>query len=518
MMQKLDQIKTGEIQSSGFDSGAIEERNENKIDKRPSKFAKAKEQEEKDNKNKEENNINNEKENNNEEEDKDQPIVGVLRNNNENKDEEDKEDDSKMNIIKKEEGLGLGQKKKNRQIKVQFKEKDIRYYSPGQGVNEDAQHPGFTEGMNESFNKSNNRNYNNDDLHKKNNYKNYTPNPAISELTKYTPGDPDTIRSLKSKEDEKLESNENNLRLNIGRSYKNEMSKEEIEKKIVNMIHSNLVAKAILNSAIFIFCALYIISFVYNCLLNRKLEKARNFSYYFFRKVSVMNEIILNYQLHLIKNIHDENVQDENKKMKLIDLADNYKTNSERIISFTNENNINSILKETASLIGLTTGKNFCTNFANFYLRYFTQEEYNETDLRDECLTVGEKININGYTDAESYSFTTLSVFIEDWKNIYSFNHEMNREDIKGKLNEDKFVNIIEEVIFTSSKFSDVLTLCLFNDFNRIFKDIKILEIIFGVLSIILEIVFFVVSLLLIIYPIRSVDIIINWFSKRYGK
>ena len=518
MMQKLDQIKTGEIQSSGFDSGAIEERNENKIDKRPSKFAKEKEQEDKDNKNKEENNINNEKENNNEEEDKDQPIVGVLRNNNENKDEEDKEDDSKMNIIKKEEGLGLGQKKKNRQIKVQFKEKDIRYYSPGQGVNEDAQHPGFTEGMNESFNKNNNRNYNNDDLHKKNNYKNYTPNPAISELTKYTPGDPDTIRSLKSKEDEKLESNENNLRLNIGRSYKNEMSKEEIEKKIVNMIHSNLIAKVILNSAIFIFCALYIASFVYNCLLNNKLEKARNFSYYYFRKVSVMNEIILNYQLHLIKNIHDENANDENKKMKLIDLADNYKTNSERIISFTNENNINSILKETASLIGLTTGKNFCTNFANFYLRYFTQEEYNETDLRDECLTVGEKININGYTDAESYSFTTLSVFIEDWKNIYSFNHEMNREDIKGKLNEDKFVNIIEEVIFTSSKFSDVLTLCLFNDFNRIFKDIKILEIIFGVLSIILEIVFFVVSLLLIIYPIRSVDIIINWFSKRYGK
>jgi hypothetical protein len=40
MMQKLDQIKTGEIQSSGFDSGAIEEKNENKIDKRPSKFVK----------------------------------------------------------------------------------------------------------------------------------------------------------------------------------------------------------------------------------------------------------------------------------------------------------------------------------------------------------------------------------------------------------------------------------------------------------------------------------------------
>ena len=230
-----------------------------------------------------------------------------------------------------------------------------------------------------------------------------------------------------------------------------------------------------------------------------------------------MNEIILNYQLHLIKNIHDENIRDKNIKKKLSDLIDNYKTNSEKIISFTNENNVNSILKETSSLIGITTGKKFCENFAGFYLKYFPDKKMNVSELGNECLTVGEKINTNGYTDAESYSFTTLSVFIEDWKNIYNYNHEMTQDNIKNQLNEKKFINIIEETIFTASKFSDVLTICLFNDFNRIFNTIKLLEAIFGAISIILEIGFFIVSLLSIIYPIRSIDIIINWFSKRYN-
>ena len=72
-------------------------------------------------------------------------------------------------------------------------------------------------------------------------------------------------------------------------------------------------------------------------------------------------------------------------------------------------------------------------------------------------------------------------------------------------------------MVFTSSKFADVLTLCLFNDFNDIFSKIKTYEILFGLICIILEILFFVASILVIIYPIRSVDLIINWFSKKYG-
>ena len=108
--------------------------------------------------------------------------------------------------------------------------------------------------MNESFNN------NNDNIPNK--YKNSIPNTlsnkdkGISDYNKYTPGDQDTIRALNKKDpDEELGTNEKkNLRMNIGRKYKNvSMSKEEIEQKIVNMIHSNLIAKIILNSAIFVF-------------------------------------------------------------------------------------------------------------------------------------------------------------------------------------------------------------------------------------------------------------------------
>ena len=192
-------------------------------------------------------------------------------------------DDSKMNIIKKEESLGLGLKKKNRITKVQFKEKDIRYYSPGQGVNEDSNHARFTQGMNDvsGINNNNNNNDINDniDTSNKKNYKNYfsnsmsEKNKRITENNKYIPGDQDTIRALKKDSDDNLDSKNKgkSLTMNLGRSYKKEMmSKEEIEKKIINMIHSNLLAKIILNASAFIFSLVFIISFIYNCILNYK--------------------------------------------------------------------------------------------------------------------------------------------------------------------------------------------------------------------------------------------------------
>ena len=311
------------------------------------------------------------------------------------------------------------------------------------------------------------------------------------------------------------------MRINLGNKYSNDaIQEEEIEKKIVNMTHSNLNAKILLNIGLFIFMAIFITSFVIYSLLDSNLEKARNFTFYYFQKTSIMNEIILNYQLHLIKNIHDEdiiNMKNHKNEVGLENLVQNYKSNSDKIIDFTNSNNINSILKETSSLIGIMSGKIFCENFAKFYIRYFPDKNILENNLKDECLIVGEKINTNGYSDAESYIFTTISVYIEDWKNIYNFNYKMDKDDIKEKLNEEKFINTIEEMMFISSKFADVLTLCLFNDFDDIFGKIKTLEILFGLICIILEILFFVGSILIIIYPIRSIDIIINWFSNKYG-
>lgn len=407
-----------------------------------------------------------------------------MKKSHDNKDEDEKEDDSKMNILKKDEGLGLSLKKKKKSSMVQFKEQSIKE------INE--------ENINDSLNS--------------NNFPFKHKFQDIMSSSNFTPGEQDTIRSLNQKEKEKDDkfNQKNKIKNNV-------MTKEDIEKKMINMIYSNLNAKILLNIGLFVFCVIYITSFVIYCLLDQNLEKARNFAFYYFEKTSLMNEIILNYQIHLIKNIHDESLIDKNAEISLEELIQYYKINSDQLIEFNNEHNINSILKDTSELITIISGKTFCENFAKFYIKNFPKKNIIEEDLKNECLIVGEKMNINGYTDAQSYSFTTISVYVDDWKNIYNFNNKMDKEDIKEKLNENKLINVIEEMIFTSSKFSDVLTLCLFNDFDNIFDKIKTFETLFGLISIILEILFFVVSILIIIYPIRSVDIVIDWFSKKYG-
>ena len=478
MMQKLDKLKTGENSPSNKEKDNT--LNESESPKH-SKFTIEKKEEEK-------NGI----EHN---EDKIKSVLKKSHENKEEKDKEEKEDDSKINILKKDEGLGLSLKKKKKPGGVQFKEVSENNNIDGDEIN-NIKYTNKFQNLISNSNLDINTNTNNN----------------------FTPGDQDTIRALNQKEiNKKINSH---IRINLGNKYKNELPKEEIEKKIVNMIHSNLNAKILLNIGLLIFMGIFIASFVIYCLLDANLEKARNFTFYYFQKSSIMNEIILNYQLHLIKNIHDEQIAlsgNIKKEIQLESLLRNYKVNSDKIIDFTNENNINSILKETSSLITIMSGKSFCENFATFYIRYFPNKNLNEAYLKEECLSIGEKMNINGYTDAESYSYTTISVYIEDWKNIYNFNYQMNKENIKEKLNEEKFINVIEEMVFTSSKFSDVLTLCLFNDFDAIFDKIKTYEIIFGLICIIFEILFFTASILVIIYPIRSVDIVINWFSKRYG-
>ena len=484
MMQKLDKLKTGENSPSNKDNTI----NESESPKH-SKFTIEKKEEEKNG-----GEINEDK------------IKGVLKKSQENKDEEEekgeKEDDSKIKILKKDEGLGLGLKKKKKQGGVQFKEV--------------SNHNDI------DISKEDNNSLNSNNIKYVNKLQNLISNSNLDINTNsnnhFTPGDQDTIRALNQKDTN--EKNNTHMRLNLFNKYKNELPKEEIEKKIVNMIHSNLNAKILLNIGLVIFMGIFITSFVIYCLLDTNLEKARNFTFYYFQKTSIMNEIILNYQLHLIKNIHDEEIvltAKNNKEIYLENLLGNYKSNSDKIIDFTNENNINSILKETSDLITIMSGKSFCQNFASFYLRYFPNKNLDETYLKEECLSIGEKMNINGYTDAESYSFTTISVYIEDWKNIYNFNYAMTKNNIREKLNEEKFINVIEEMVFTSSKFADVLTICLFHDFDAIFDKIKFYEILFGLLCIIFELLFFSASILIIIYPIRSVDIIINWFSKRYG-
>ena len=243
MMQKLDKIKTGENSPSGTDSIKIKDNNQNEQEsQKHSKF-----------------NIDKKEEEKNENDNGEKEIKILKKNNNEDKEENGIEDDSKLNIINKDDGFGLNQKKKKKVGGVQFK-----------GVEEQKNGSDLID----SFN-LNNINYNNT-----------FPNNISN--SNFIPGEQDTISALNQEE---INEKYTHLKVNIGKKYNNEeIPTEEIEKKILNMIHSNLKAKILLNIGLFIFMVIFITSYVIYCLLDSNLEKARNFTFYYFQKTSIMNE------------------------------------------------------------------------------------------------------------------------------------------------------------------------------------------------------------------------------------
>ena len=119
---------------------------------------------------------------------------------------------------------------------------------------------------------------------------------------------------------------------------------------------------------------------------------------------------------------------------------------------------------------------------------------------------------------AESYVRSTMIVYVEDWKNIKENNIEVNEELIMDKLNDNKFLNIINEVQYIFRKYGIMLMQYILQDVEDIFDKILFNEQIFGYLSICFNIIFLVLSLVFIIYPIKSVEMMISWLIHKIMK
>ena len=124
-------------------------------------------------------------------------------------------------------------------------------------------------------------------------------------------------------------------------------------------------------------------------------------------------------------------------------------------------------------------------------------------------------MNINGLSNAESYVLSTLIVLIEDWDNLYKANKNLSKYDIVQLLQFDKFYAITEEMIYTFRKYTRVLNMFIMDDIGKIFNKIASIETIFGLCGVIFNIIFLVLSLLFIIYPIKSVELLISWISHK---
>ena len=483
----------------------------------------------------------------------------------------EKIEDSKMNILKNDEGIGFipGQKK-SRVTKVQFKEKNVRYYSPGQNVNETSDE-NFKNNQNKEIDDSSEigkdlteyKTSLNNNNNKKNKMK-FNPEksrvtgsinlgmsgigkmnnrPLLNEikssnnsLKNNTPLQKNSSNVLKKniilndknitpvgKDDKENSFNDINkfqlidqgkavtVKKNFVPDKNNINTKEEIiEYKIDNIIQNNLQVKLILNITLGIFIILYIVSLSMNFTFNKNIENAKLYTTLLYNKTSLLMGNILNYQFHVIRDYHDE--EDNQHNIGLEEGIIRYENNRKKLTNFETEKNPK-ILESTYNYEMNLRDNNFCSYFSKIYSKMY--QEFNEDEIKKECLNVGEQMNINGLANAESYILSTLIVLIEDWNNLYKANKSLTNTEVVELLKYDKFYAITEEMIYTFRKYTKLLNVYIMDDIGKIFNKISIIETILGLTKIILNLIFLILSLLFIIYPIKSVEILISWMSHK---
>ena len=484
----------------------------------------------------------------------------------------EKIEDSKINILKNDEGIGLIQptgQKKNRVTKVQFKEKNVRYYSPGQNVNEtvdenfkNSQNKNIDDSENgkdlteykTSLNNPNNKKkvkYNSDkgrgpssislamsgigkinnrpllnEIKSNNNsIKNITPSQMnssnvskknlISSDKNLTPIGKEIKEKSSYNDINKFQLIDQGKAVTVKKSLKTDQkninAKEEIiEYKIDNIIHNNFQVKVILHITLGIFIILYVISLIMNFIFNKNIENAKLYTVLLYNKTTLLMGNILNYQFHVIRDYHDQ--EDDEHNIKLEDGIMKYEENRRLLTHFETEKNP-SILEQTYEFEKNLRDNNFCDYFSQ---RYYNEFKENNIDKeREECLIVGEQMNINGLANAESYVLSTLIVLIEDWNNLYKAKKDLTEDEVVEHLKFDKFYAITLEMVYTFRKYTRLLNVFIMDDIGKIFNKITFVENIFGLCGIILNIVFLVLSLLFIIYPIKSVELLISWVSHK---
>lgn len=460
------------------------------------------------------------------------------------------EEESKAGMLKGDEGLGL---QKKRTTKVQFKEKNVRYYSPGQNVNEIVdlakqkgekrdsvvlEKPNFNsietaqqnlpvrykeqkpaeERTYMDYKSSSSTfltNHANDNekslLHVIN-----STNKALEKKGKY---DSQRFTNKASSSRElptqiqwsNLQDNSNHYSkyhlLEQGNSIvvkkppereKDIPKKEVIESKIENVVYNNIVARLILNITLGAFVILYVVNILLNFIYQHNINQASIYSNLLFNKTTHLIMIMLRYEFMMIENENADFVT------YLIEAAEKNKKD----INDFEVNKKPNVLPSVFQLEKELEANDSCTLLSEQFSSYYNSSY--EDELK-ECSNVGELMNSNGIKKAESYVLSTLIFLIEDWKKLSNKNEDI----IVEKLNDFSFLNIVCEIEYTLRKYSTILMVNIGKDAEQIFLSINKNEKLLGFFSIGMNVIFLVLSLIFIIYPIRAVEMMITWLSHK---
>ena len=167
-----------------------------------------------------------------------------------------------------------------------------------------------------------------------------------------------------------------------------------------------------------------------------------------------------------------------------------------------------SVLKNVYKLEKTMKSNSSCEYFADLFSNNY---ETNYEDELNECSSIGDQMNLNGLSKAESYVLSTIIVLVEDWKNIAASSTPLNKTMIITKLTDLLFMNIDDEIMYTLRKYTTLLMKYMLDDIEEIFKKIFFNENILGYFTICMNIIFLFLSLLFIVYPIKSVEMMITW-------
>jgi len=276
---------------------------------------------------------------------------------------------------------------------------------------------------------------------------------------------------------------------------------EEIGEEIERVAYSNRGSRIFLFLFIIIFLILYIISLLFYFSCSQSLLSIHSFTFLLMKRLYNINELLLQYQLSLIKG---------NTQQLIAPMFAKITNNTQEIISMKLSNDY-SYLKQTNLLESSTQDQNACKYFSESYSEMFNTSAENELA---ECSQIGNKININGFDDAYMNIVNTMSLLYDDLIKLDS----VTEETIFEKVKDPTYFNIVEVIEYTMYKFNKLLFFSILNDMEVFFSYLRNTESILSYSSIIINIVFSFFSLIFVILPIKSVDLIISWILHKLVK
>lgn len=281
---------------------------------------------------------------------------------------------------------------------------------------------------------------------------------------------------------------------------KNELSnnekpkEEEIERSVEQIIYKNYLPKIFLIGFGIVFLILYSTNVVYNINSVNNISFINKFSKLLEKRIGLLEGLTLRYQTSILLN---------NTKNDLSEYFKNIDQNQLDIIDM-NKNEGLKILPLSYEIEKNIADKKFCEFISpKFSTLYNTIQEQEFL----ECKIIANQMNSNGFINAYNAVLNTLRVLYDDMKKL----NNLSDYSLISKIMDSTYFNIKLILDYTFRKLDILEKKAMESDLEQLFTDFLNIEKIFSIISLILCIIFCFTSILIVILPIKSVEIIISW-------